>query len=99
MFPIIVFMILETSYSIMIGIMKGLGQMNMAVLWTFIGYYCLAIPMAFFFAFYAENLLNWQKVHLLNKVTGIVGIYFGVDMAIFVMNISILVEILSQNWV
>ena len=59
MFPIIVFMILETSYSIMIGIMKGLGQMNMAVLWTFIGYYCLAIPMAFFFAFYAENLLNW----------------------------------------
>ena len=52
-------MVLETSFSIMIGIMKGLGQLNMAVLWTFIGYYCLALPLAFFFAFYAENMLNW----------------------------------------
>ena len=97
-FPIIVFMVMETSFSILIGVMKGLGQMNMAVLCTFIGYYCLALPLAFFFAFYAQNLLNWQKVHLLDKVTGIVGLYVGTDMALFILNISILVEILSANW-
>ena len=71
----------------------------MAVLWTFIGYYCLALPLAFFFAFYAQNLLNWQKVHFLNKITGLVGLYVGFNMAMFTMNISLLAEIVSANWI
>ena len=92
-------MILETSYAILIGIMKGLGTINMAVLWTFIGFFCLGLPLAFFFDFYAQELLNLRNVHYLNKITGLIGLYVGLSLALILTNLCIFVEILSVNWI
>lgn len=57
--PVMIFVLLQSTYIIMIGIIKGLGFQNMAVVWTFIGYFFLGIPMAAFFANDARYVFQW----------------------------------------
>lgn len=54
---IIIFITLESSFTLLVGIMKGLGKLHMSVLWTLVSYYMLGLPLAFFFAFYARSVL------------------------------------------
>jgi Na+-driven multidrug efflux pump len=54
---ILSFIVLESIFALLIGIMKGLGKLNMSVLWTIVSYYMLGLPLAFFFAFYARSVL------------------------------------------
>jgi Na+-driven multidrug efflux pump len=50
---IFVFMFFQSSYGLLTGIIKGLGQQSIASLWTFIGYFVIGLPLASFFAFTA----------------------------------------------
>ena len=68
---IITFIVLESMFTLLIGIMKGLGKLNMCVLWTIVSYYMLGLPLAFFFAFYARSVLQWQNSKIFSDVHGL----------------------------
>lgn len=50
---VFVFMLLQSSIGLLTGVIKGLGQQNMAALWTCVGYFVIGLPLASFFAFKA----------------------------------------------
>lgn len=95
---IIIFIVLESSYTLLIGIMKGLGKLNMSVLWTIVSYYMLGLPLAFFFAFYAKSVLQWQNSKILSEIHGLSGLYFGFNLAILILNMLIANEMFSHKW-
>lgn len=95
---IIIFIVLESMYTLNIGIMKGLGKLNMSVLWSIVSYYLLGLPLAFFFAFYARSVLQWQNSKIFSEIHGLSGLYFGFNIAVLILNILIANEMFSHNW-
>lgn len=64
----------------------------MAVVWTFVGYFCIGIPMAAFGADKARFLKVMSSIHNLN------GIYAGFNFACIVLDIAIFYIIHSVDW-
>ena len=82
----------------MLGIIKGLGLQAMTVVWTFIGYFIMGIPMAAFCADKARDLFGWQNTRVLSSIHNLNGIYTGFNFACVVLNISIFYIIYTVDW-
>ena len=98
MFSILTFIVLESTYGIMMGVVKGIGYQNMAVVWTFIGYFFIGLPMAAFCAEKARALFGWQNKEYLGAIHNLNGIYVGFNFACIILDMGIFYIIYSVNW-
>ena len=96
--PISIFIVLQASSGIMIGAIKGLGMQYMAVLWAFIAYYLLGLPLAAFFASEAHGLVHWLNIDFLKNIKGLGGLFFGINIALLIMNINFLQILRGSDW-
>ena len=60
MWVILVIIMLQASYGILAGVVKGLGLQNRASLITAICHFAIALPLAVFLGTSAVKFFNWQ---------------------------------------
>jgi len=74
---------------------KGLGKQNSAALWTFISFYCVSLPLAYFLGFKAHTV---ARATAFQKIEGLPGMYLGFIAGLLVVNLAYLVIIYFLDW-
>jgi Na+-driven multidrug efflux pump len=92
------FYILQASLIMLTGTIKGLGIQNKAVLWTFIAYFGIGLPLSYFLAFRAQQFTFWQAHPQLKHVQGFTGFFLGFVIASFLLNLKYAQLIYCRNW-
>lgn len=80
------------------AMIKGLGLQNKIVLWTFIGYYLIGLPLAFFLAFKAQKFFKLKNTPYLKHIHGFNGLYVGFIVSTAIMNFWYARVIYCFNW-
>ena len=87
------FLIIWSSYAILIGIYKGLGIHQSAALFTFLINFGVSIPLAIFMKERAQMYFKLNEYKYLKWVHDIAGLNFGYAIGLLVLNIILLFKL------
>jgi len=79
------------------GVVKGLGQQNMAAIWTLLSQFAIGIPLAAFFAYDSEVTFGIKDKYI-GQIRGLAGLYVGFNIALALLNILLAILIFSLDW-
>lgn len=89
------FVLLNASYGFFIGIVKGLGKQSKGAFWTFICFYCISLPLAYFLGFKAQFYFEHR---VFKKISGYTGLYIGFLIGLVCINIALICIIYCLDW-
>lgn len=92
-----IFMVLDSSFGLLMGVVKGLGQQNMAAIWTLLSQFAIGIPLAAFFAYESDRTFGIKDKYM-GQIRGLVGLYVGFNIALALLNILLAILIFSLDW-
>ena len=90
-------MVLDSSFGLLMGVVKGLGQQNMAAIWTLLSHFAIGIPLAAFFAYESERTFG-IKDKFIGEIRGLLGLYVGFNIALAVLIILLTMLLFSIDW-
>lgn len=89
------FVFLLSYYSVLNGVIKGLGLQSKAVVLTIICLYLISLPFAYVFGFMPELIpVSWD----LKGFKGLAGLFTGFSVGLVVLNIGYVYLIWSLDW-
>ena len=92
------FLIVWSSYAILIGIFKGLGIHQSAAFFTFFLNFGVSIPLAIFMEDKAFKYLKLDQYKYLNWIHDVAGLNFGYSIGLLILNIILLRILCTLNW-
>jgi len=98
MIVIHVIILLQASYGILIGIVKGLGFQYKASLITTIGYFGVALTLAQFFGSTFVSFFKLKKSKYLVQIHGAIGYNIGFMFGLLTLNICLFYLLASVSW-
>lgn len=98
MFIVYVIVLLQSSYGILIGIVKGLGLQYRASLITTICYFGIALALAQFLGSSYVSFFKLENSKYLSQIHGCIGYNIGFMIGVLVLNISLFYLLNSVSW-
>ena len=98
MWVILVIIMLQASYGILAGVVKGLGLQNRASLITAICHFAIALPLAVFLGTSAVQFFSWQDRKYLGQIHDALGFNLGYMLGLLVLNVSMFYLVCSVSW-